>query len=58
MFMDSVHQEPMMKSFNSILPSQTSNLQSLVEHCLLSLQEYWYFYRDLAVSQWDLDDEV
>jgi len=47
-----------MKSFSSILPSQTSNLQSLVEHCLLSLQESWSFYRDLAVSQWDLDDEV
>jgi len=47
-----------MKSFNSILPSQTSSLQSLLEHCLLSLQESWSFYRDLAVSQWDLDDEV
>lgn len=47
-----------MKSFNSILPSQTSNLQSFLEHCLWSLQDSWSFYRDLAVSQWDLDDEV
>jgi hypothetical protein len=47
-----------MKSFNSILPSQTSNLQSFLEHCLLSLQDSWSFYRDLAVSQWDLDDDV
>ncbi|MFN6970997.1 MAG: hypothetical protein ACK4NN_09030 [Rheinheimera sp.] len=46
-----------MKSFNSILPSQTSNLQSLLEHCLLSVQECWCFYRDLAVSQWDFEDD-
>jgi hypothetical protein len=47
-----------MKSFNSILPSQTSNIHSLLEHCLQSLQDSWSFYRDLAVSQWDLDDDV
>lgn len=47
-----------MKNLNSILPAHTSNLQSLLEHYLLSLQECWSFYRDLAVSQWDLDDDA
>ncbi len=47
-----------MKSSHSILPSQTSNLQSFIAHCLHALQERWAFYRDLAVSQWDVDDEL
>ena len=46
-----------MKSFNSIFHSEASNLHALLEHCLISIQECWAFYRDLAVSQWDLDDD-
>ena len=46
-----------MKSYQSILPSQTSNLQLFFFHCWQGLIEQWQFYQHLAVSQWDLHDD-
>ncbi len=52
-----LRKELTMKSYQSILPSQTSNLQLFFLHCWQGLAEQWQFYQHLAISQWDPHDD-